>query len=245
MQKSKNYKPLLLSHSLRIIIISLSFSSFAVTDAAQAQEKILRTITVTGEGVERIPTTLTRVQLGVEIQGKTATEVQQEVARRTSKVVEFLRSRNVQQLQTTGIQLQPNYDYRNNERRLVGYVGTNTVSFRLNTEQVGNLLDEAVNRGATRIDGVSFTATETAISAAQKQALTEATQDAQQQAEAVLKTLNLTPKEILSIQINGASPPQPILLRAEQLAMPAANSSTPVIGGEQSIRGSVTLQVSY
>ena len=70
-----------------------------------AQEKVLRTVTVTGEGIERIPTTLTQVQLGVEIQGKTATEVQEQVAKRTTAVVEFLRSRRVEKLQTTGISL--------------------------------------------------------------------------------------------------------------------------------------------
>ena len=210
-----------------------------------AQEQVLRTLTVTGEGTERIPTTLTEVRLGVEIQGKTAAEVQQEVAQRTAAVVELLRSRNVQRLQTTGIRLQPSYDYNDRQRRLVGYVGTNTVSFRLETQQVGALLDRAVNTGATRIDGVSFTATEAAIAQAQKQALAEATLDAQQQAEAVFKTLNLSSQEIVSIQVNGAKVPTPRMIQSEQVARSAADTTTPVVGGEQTVRASVTLQIRY
>lgn len=213
---------------------------------AMAETQDLRSLTVTGQGVTRIPTTLTQVQLGVEIQGKNAAEVQQEVARRTAAIVDFLRSRNVERLQTTGINLQPNYDYSNRDRRLVGYIGNNTVSFRLKTEAVGLLLDQAVNQGATRIDGVSFTATDEAIAAAQKDALRQATQDAQQQADAVLKYLNFGAKDVISIQINNAVPPQPRLMKAEAIrAVDSAPSPTPVIGGEQEVRALVTLEISY
>ena len=228
---------------LMALAIAGFLSCLVWMNPAMAQEQVLRTLTVTGQGVERIPTTLTQVQLGVEIQGKTAAEVQQEVAKRTSAVVDFLRSRKVEQLQTAGIRLQPNYQYNNNERRLVGYIGTNTVNFRLQTEQVGALLDEAVKAGATRIDGVSFTATEEAISAAQKEALRQATKDAQQQGDAVLGALIFTAKEVVSIQVNGASVPSP-----QQVAgggSGGAGVSTPVVGGEQAVRASVTLQISY
>jgi uncharacterized protein len=213
---------------------------------AMSEEKLLPTLTVTGQGSEKIPTTLTQIELGVEITGKTATEVQQEVAQRTSTVVEFLKSRNVEQLQTTGVQLQPTYDYSDNQSKLSGYIGTNTVSFRLKTDQVGNLLDETVKAGATRINNVSFTATEAAISSAQKESLRKATLDAQALADTVLKTLNFAPKQIVNIQINQASVPQPTLVRAEQLSKASADAaSTPIIGGEQTVDASVTLQISY
>ena len=224
-----------------------SFFSYALISPAMAQEEVLRTLSVTGQGIERIPATLAQVRLGVEIQGKTAAEVQQEVAKRTSAVVEFLRSRNVERLQTQGISLQPNYNYNDNQRRLVGYIGRNTVSFRLSTEEVGKLLDEAVQAGATRIDNISFTATETEIASAQKEALRKATVEAQQQADAVLQALNLSTKEIIGIQINGANMPQPKMIQRERLALAADAdaATTPVIGGEQVVRGSVTLQIRY
>ena len=212
---------------------------------SEAKEKMLPTLTVTGQGSEKIPTTLTQIELGVEITGKTATEVQQEVAQRTSTVVDFLKSRNVEQLQTTGVQLQPTYDYSDNQSKLSGYIGTNTVSFRLKTDQVGNLLDETVKAGATRINNVSFTATDAAISSAQKESLRKATLDAQALADTVLKTLNFAPKEIVNIQINQASVPQPTLIQVEQMSKASADASTPIIGGEQTVDASVTLQISY
>ncbi|MEG5163728.1 SIMPL domain-containing protein [Microcoleus sp. AT3-A2] len=229
---------------LTALCLTLTLVSFVGLDPAAAQEQRIRTLTVTGRGVEAIPTTQTQVRLGVEVQGKTAAQVQQEAARRSSAVVELLRSRQVEKLETAGITLSPTYSYENNQQRLTGYTATNTVSFRINTASAGTLLDDAVNAGATRIDGVSFAAAESAIEQAQKQAIKKATQDAQAQADAVFSALNLKRGEILGIQVNGASAPPP-MYRQLAGARAAADATTPVVGGEQQVEASVTLQIGY
>ncbi|XWK87553.1 MAG: SIMPL domain-containing protein [Phormidium sp.] len=238
----------------RFIVLGAGVLSLLLCGVVVAQEQrqipgqLMRTVTVTGRGVESIPATIAQISLGVEAQGKTAQEVQQEVARRSSAVVELLRSRNVEKLQTTGIRLNPNYSFENNVQRLIGYTAVNTVSFRIDTQRVGNLLDEAVKAGATRIDGISFVAADSAIAKAQEQALQKATLDARRQADAVLATLNLKPQEVVNIQINGASPP--IAFRFRAAAPPVGDMalnevSTPVVGGEQQVEASVTLQIRY
>jgi len=89
-------------------------------------------------------------------------------------------------------------------------------------------------------------ATEEAIAAAQKIALKRATEDAQSQANAVFQALNLTPKDVISVQINGANVPVPPRFRTDYMVQAAAAPApTPVIGGDQSVRGSVTLQIAY
>ncbi|MBD1931326.1 MULTISPECIES: SIMPL domain-containing protein [Cyanophyceae] len=230
-----------------LISLVLSVLSLSIATRAVAQEKMLRTLTVSGRGVENIPTTLTQVRLGVEVQGKVAADVQQEAARRSAAVVELLKSRNVEKLETTGISLNPIYSYENNVQRLTGYSATNIVSFRIDTQKAGTLLDEAVKAGATRIDGISFVADDSAIASAQKQALREATQDAQAQADAVLSSLNLTRREIVNIQVNGAvvPPPRPIPIADMAMRSETLAKTTPVIGGEQEVEASVTLQISY
>ncbi|SRR5579883_79631 len=230
-----------------LIIVLLVIISFTQPVLAQEKQKtMLRTLTVSGRKVEMIPTTLSEVSLGVEIQGKTAQDVQQEAARKSSAVVTLLKNRNVEKLQTTGIVLNPVYSYNNNVQKIVGYSATNTVSFRIATDRAGSLLDEAVKAGATQINSVSFVASDDAIAQARKQALREATQDAQQQADTVLSSLGLKQKEVVGIQINGAStpPPQP-LMRATVASVAKQDASTPVIGGEQQVEASVTLQISY
>ncbi|MBE9250782.1 SIMPL domain-containing protein [Dolichospermum sp. LEGE 00240] len=227
-------------------ILSLSiFLSAIFMLPASAQEKLWRTLTVSGRGVETISTTLSQVSLGVEVQGKTAEDVQKEAARRSSAVVALLKKRNVEKLTTTGIRLNPVYSYSNNVQRITGYAASNTVSFRITTDKAGTLLDDAVKAGATQINGVSFIASDEAIASAQKQALKKATQDAQEQAETVLSTLKLEQKDIISIQINGATPPPPMLYRVEAAKANLADASTPIIAGEQEVQASVTLQISY
>lgn len=227
-------------------IVGILFNYAPINPAMAQPEQVLRTLSVTGQGVERIPATLAEISLGVEVQGKTAEEVQQEVARRTTAVVEFLRERNVERLQTQGINLQPRYNYNDDRRSLIGYVGTNTVSFRIPIEEAGSLLDRAVQAGATRIDSVSFTATEAEIASAEQEALRKATVEAQQKAHTVLEALNFSSREIIGIQINGARTPQPRIIQRERMAsLSAADATTPVIGGQQAITSSVTLQIRY
>ncbi len=234
------------------IVATLILAIFCATTLVQihpvqAQERMLKTLTVTGQGREIIPTTLTQVSLGVEVRAKTAAEAQQQVANKTESVVKFLQSQQVEKLQTTGIRLQPNYNYSNNQRRLDGYIGVNNVRFRLETGEAGKVMDQAVTAGATRIDGISFTATDSAIAVAQKQALKFATTDAQEQADAVLGSLNLRRKDIVSIQVNGASAPipQPRAFAEAASIRASGDSTTPVVGGEQTIQANVTLQINY
>lgn len=232
---------------LAIVLFIGSLFSLVSFYPATAQPESLRTLTVTGNGIEKIATTLAEVNLGVEIRGKTASEVQQEIAKRTAAVVDLLRSKDVQQLQTTGVRLDPNYEAVDEDNRqiLTGYTGTNTVSFQIPTEQVGALLDEAIKVGATRIDGISFTATPEAVSTAEKEALRKAAMDAQAKGEVVLDTLNFTSQEVVNIQVDAANISQPRPFAAEQFAVAESRVSTPIIGGEQTVRGSVTLQISY
>jgi uncharacterized protein len=231
----------------RVVPLAVGLLSLTMIHPALAVDpSTSKTITVTGQGTESIPTTLTQVQLGVEVEADNAEAAQREAARRSAAVVGLLRSRNVGKLQTTGISLNPRYDYSNNQQKLVGYTATNMVSFRILTDQAGNLLDDAVKAGATRIENVSFVADDAAIATARQQAIREATQDAQAQAQAALSALGLTRKEVVSIQVNGAAvpPPQPIPYRAARMAADAA-PSTPVVGGEEEVQASVTLQISY
>jgi uncharacterized protein len=230
---------------LMVVLISLLASLMITNSAIAATDPSTRTLTVTGVGIKKIATTITQIEIAVEIQDKSATKTQQEMARRTNSVLDFLRSRKVEQLQSKEIRLEPNYQYNNNKREMVGYIGTNAVSFRTTPEQLGAILDGAVNAGATSINGLSMTASEEVIISAQKKALELATIDAQQKAEVIFKTLNLKPKEVSNIQINSSA--QIYNGGAPRYAMSAekVSSNTTIIGAQQDIEATVTLQISY
>lgn len=233
---------------LGLFLFISSFLSLMSVSSVMAEPELNRTLTVTGSGMEKIATTIAEVGLGVEIKGKNAAEVQQEIAKRTSAVVEVLRSKDVKQLQTTGVRLYPNYEQVNQssgQMILTGYTGSNTVSFRVPIEQVGVLLDETVKVGASRVDGVNFTATSEAIFTAKKEALRKASINAQDQADVVLNSLNLTPKEIVKLEVGAARVEQPQSFARDTMYASEAKVSTPVIAGEQTVEASVTMQIAY
>jgi hypothetical protein len=159
--------------------------------------------------------------------------------------VNLLRDRGVDQLQTTGIRLDPQYRYDDGQSQLVGYIATNTVSFEVPNEAVGTLLDDAVNAGATRIQGISFSATDEAIAVAREVALRQAVANAQAQADAVLGALNLSTQAIVGIQIDGANRPMPRPVARQASLAAESDAVTPVVGGEQTVNASVTLQIRY
>jgi uncharacterized protein len=221
-------------------LLTLSLSSPGWTAEQQ------RVLSVTGRGTTAISATLAQVSLGVEVSGKSSTTVQKEAANRAARVLQLLRSRKVDKLQTSSVTLTPNYVNENNRQRLVGYTATNNVTFRTPTTEAGVTIDEAVKAGATRVDSVSSVPEDAAIERAQSQAIQLATKDAQRQAQAALSSLGLQQKAIVGIQINDASRPLPIAAdfgRARQSL--AKTAPTEIVGGEQEVQANVTLQISY
>ncbi|MEH2204141.1 MAG: SIMPL domain-containing protein [Nostoc sp.] len=202
---------------------------------------------VTGKGEVSVATTLTEVQLGIKVQAKTATAVQEQVAQRSTAVVDVLRKLGAKELQTISIQLNPVYSYENGTQTLTGFEGLNTLQFELPTNQSGAAIDKAIQAGANVIQNISFTASDEVLQQARLQVLSEAVKDAKAQAQAVFSTLQLTPGQIIDIDINSDDNPRPSPLVSNLTAdrVSAAASTTPIIGGSQTIEASVSLDIGY
>ena len=240
---------------LTTFVLSLAFcipSVAAIAPAAKAQEisakysevKNERVITVTGRGERSVKTTKARIQLGVNVEGKTAIAVQEEVARQANSIVSRLQQLNVEKLQTTSVQLSPKYVYENNRQRQDGFTGQTSVSFLVALDQAGAVLDAAVNSGANQIEQISFIASDVELNAAKQLALQDAIKDAQTQSNTVLSALGFTPKTIKTINISDSAIAYPVAQPRASFAKDAA-SSIPILGGEQKVEASVTLQITY
>ncbi|MEO1519631.1 MAG: SIMPL domain-containing protein [Cyanobacteria bacterium J06633_2] len=228
------------------IAITLTSPIVNIADG-YAQERQLRTLSVSGEGVEMIETTLADITLGVVVEARTASEAQQAAAQQTDSVVNQLQSQNVDSLETTGINLRPIYNYDLATERITGYTATNTVKFRVEIDRAGMLMDDAIQAGATQITGIQFVAEEEAIATARMEALRLATRDARTQADAVLSELGLSAQDVVAVEVNNASAPPVFRPPVPEAAVTrtAQDVSTPVVGGEQRVRASVTLHISY
>jgi len=176
------------------------------------------------------------------MQGRTASRVQQLVAQRSTAVVELLQSRDVEQLETTGVSLQPAHE--SDRSQASGFIGTNLVSFRTALENVGTLLDEAVDAGATRIDQINWIAADEVLKEARQTALQRAAQDALMQARAVLDALQFTQGEIISIEVHEAGGGLEFAVHP-RMKMAPGQDLTPILQRQQQVQASVTLQISY
>ena len=219
--------------------------------AIKTVDELLKILAVSGRGIEKIPATSAQIRLVVDARGKIATEVQQETARKSSAVVNLLRSLNAKQLKTLGIQLKTRYDHTNNVSKFIEYRSENTITFSVPIEDAGIVLDEAVKAGVSRVDAISFNATDEAVEAAKQEALKKATVDARNKAETVLTTLDLTIKEIIAIEIDRVRLPEnkPATRRRRRSSSTPPGDKPiwemPIIGGEIAIDAAVTLQISY
>ncbi len=245
---NKNRNIFDLKPALSILLTASLVLLVGIAPGNAQERKPNRTITASGRGLVTIPTTIAQIRLAIEVSGKTPNSTQQEAAKRATQVVNFLKTQQIEKLQTTGITLNPTYTYPPNATpKLTGYTATNSISFRVTNERAGAILDAAVKNGATRIEGVNLVASEQAISTAQLQALKQATQDAERQADAVLEALSLKRKEVIGVRIDSASNPVPIAMSqatfSDRASKPAP--STPVVGGEQQVEAAVTLDIGY
>ncbi|MEM6398810.1 MAG: SIMPL domain-containing protein [Cyanobacteria bacterium P01_D01_bin.116] len=199
---------------------------------------------VTGKGEVTVPTSISTVELGIQVEGSTAAEVQQQVAQQTTSVVDVLENLEVQELQTTSVQLFPIYSFENDTRELTGFEARNTLSFELPNESAGAAIDAAIEAGANLVQNISFSASDEDLQQARLQALKQAIEQAQTEAATVLDALDLVSEEIIGIEILsvGQSNPIPQPLQFEATAQ---RDTTPIIGSNQTVQASVALDILY
>lgn len=221
-----------------------NFSGDFLIGVTPTQTDTSNILEVTGTGVVSVDTDTAQIQLGIEVEGATAAEVQQEVAQSSSAVVEQLNQLEVEELQTVSINLQPIREFDDlGNSTVVGFTGRNLLQFEVSTEQAGETIDAAIQAGANVIENIDFIASESELNQARLDAIKLAAQDAQNLAIPLFDTLDLTPLEIVDIDIIGLNSPSPI--SSPQFEFADFDASTPIIGGSQEVIAEVALDINY
>lgn len=229
-----------------VTIATVSWGGWLSRPVVAQDQRESRIITVSGQGTVDVTTAIASIRLGVLINGTSAQEVQEKVANQSNQLVARLRELQVENLKTTGISLNPQYDYQSGQAKQVGVRGQNSVAFKVPIEQAGQVLDQAIAAGASVVESVQFEATPEAIQQGREAALQLAVQDAQTQAQVVLSALNFSVQSIERIQVNtNNSFPPPVPLAQVASVRAAERAPTPVIGGDQAVTASVTLEIAY
>jgi len=203
--------------------ILLTLLLLLVPSALAAQEVVApNTITVSGTAsVERQPDQAV-ITLAVESFAKVAQTATADNSAKMERVIRELRRLGLRenQIRTLGFSVTPEYDYsqgtprRPGEDRVIGYRARNTILVTTNDiDQVGKIIDAAINAGVNRVEGLSFQLRDP--EAARHEALRLAIGKARAEAETIAAALGRRLGPALAVTTTGTfAPPKMMAARA-------------------------------
>lgn len=204
-----------------------------------------RTVSVSGSGTVSAPPDEVVLRLGVETMADTARQAVSENSQQMAAVIDALREAGIpdENIQTQRVRLNAQYDTmreteRPPRRELVGYAASNIVEARTaDLDGVGRLLDEAVEAGANRIEGLRFQLSDPGELL--ERAREAAWHDAEQKADQLASLAGLELREVLTIDETTRAPrPVPGVAPALEAEM-----AVPVEPGAEDV--TVDLQVTW
>lgn len=207
------------------------------------------TITIEGRGEVRAAPDMALINSGVTTQGETARAALDANTAAMAELIATLKDAGIEarDIQTSGFSVNPNYVYSESRDELgytlppkiSGYQVSNSVTVAVrNLDDLGGVLDKAVNVGANTINGVSFSVADP--TELYNEARKKAFADARDKAELYATAANATIGELESISEsqNVNSPiPMPMFARAEAQA-----ADVPVEAGEMTFEIGVNVQ---
>lgn len=211
-----------------------------LSGTAAAADSRPRLLTLTASGEVRAAPDQAQLSAGVVSEAKTAAAALTDNSRKMTAVFAAIKKLGVpdRSVQTSGFNVSPQYPPYNSkqERHIIGYRVTNTVTVTLNDlKTVGRALDALVAAGANDINSVRFSIAnpQPLLAKARVQAVRQAKQEAQTYAQAA--GVHLGP--IQSIREGGSTGPRPVSAMARLAAAPPP----PIAAGEQTVSATVTI----
>jgi uncharacterized protein YggE len=200
-------------------------------DAAQASDSI----TVSGVGtVDSVPNEA-QMSVGAETRRPTAQAAVAANADAMRRIINALRQAGGRELATQWVSV---YPYTDENGQVDGYSASNSVSAVSDVGDAPALIDAAAEAGANQISGPGLSSSNAEV--LYRQALGKAVDEARLRAEALAKAAGRSLGSITAIVEAGAVQPTPLYREAAQ----AADSSTPIVPGEQETSATVSVTFS-
>jgi len=213
--------------------------------ATQARGPLL-TLSVT-ESINSAPDMAT-INTGVQTRALSAKDAMTQNAAQMEKLIGALLKAGIERkdIQTSGINLNPRYDYSNRTEnegpRFIGYEASNQLTVQVRKlDSAGELVDSLVSAGATNINGPSF-----GIAEPDKlldQARTKALKTAQTRADLYAQATGHRTARLVSISEGGSFTPPPMPMMAMREVAATSAPQTKIEPGE--IATSISLNVQY
>jgi uncharacterized protein YggE len=201
----------------------------------------MRTLTVTGSGKAFLTPDIANISIGVHSENEDAAAAVASNNEQTQQVMAALDGFQIdpKDIQTTNFSIFPRQDYDTEGKpTTITFVVDNTVYVTLrDIEQVGEVLDSAVQAGANSISGIQFDVEDK--NAALSEARQAAVADAQLQAEELADAAGV---ELGAIQsITTYSSPIPVPMPRFAVQMESAAAEVPISPGELTLTVEVNI----
>lgn len=229
-----------------MILMILITAVFAVQ--AQMAKDDRRTISVTGEAFAFFAPDRASISIGVETDGRTVLDAKSANDRQLQALIKAIKGAGVadKDIRTSGLNIQPVYDYKSDDRRLIKYTMRNQVVITVqDLSKLERILNDGLASGANVLNGVQFYIED--VNTVSDSLRLEAAEDARTKADAVARTLGATVLRPLSIQVSsGGGYPQPMYkgMQDEMQRMSVASSSTTEVSAGE-IRIDATVHVIF
>ncbi len=211
-----------------------------LSSTTTAQDKLPRTISVTGEGIATAPPDMATINTGVVTQASTAREALTSNNTVMERILASLKQFKIadKDIQTSTFNVAPQYSRnRGQDPKIAGYQVRNQVRVRVrNLPQLGEVMDALVAAGSNQFSGVSFGMDDP--TGVRNQARNRAVADARSRAELYAQAAGVNVGNVISISEQPVAQPRPQYL-ARGAMMAEAAGSVPVATGEQEIRATV------
>jgi uncharacterized protein YggE len=245
------------------------------------------TLTSVGHGIVTIDTDMAQISVTIESKHQFSNpiiqndETQQQMADASAKVlaslskkvesvVQYLKQADlhVTKLKTASVSLYPQNTWRKDREMTEGFIGQQSLNFRVPTQESSAVISGVIQHGATRIDSISFVASDEKLENARHEAIQQATRDAlkqlhsaitilQQYGTANQQALYTAERQVIKeVRVNSVTQPtaanrqnvQPmVMMKAQAMAgdSMAASPTMPIEGGEQQVQSTVTVTITY
>lgn len=184
---------------------------------------------------------------GVQVTAATAVEAMRQNAAAMDKLIKAVKARGVkdEHIQTSGINLSPQYDYSNRADgqppRFVGYQVSNNVRVESSkVDDIGPMLDALVAAGGTNIDGPNFSVKDSEAKLASVRG--KAIESANAKAQDYARLAGYRSVELISISEGGYGGAQPVMIE-RAMAADASAKATPIEPGR--VSNVLNLNISY
>lgn len=221
-----------------VVFVSLVAATCGdTTTTVQNAEDQQRGISVSGQGIVQGSPDVATISLGVSSLANTVAEARTQAATSLNAMIDSMKANGIEEkdIQTTQLNIQPEYDYTDGRQLLTGFRVTNTVNAKLrDIDRTGEVVDEAVEAGGdnTTINGIGFSIDDP--DELKNQARQEAVADARARAETLAQASGVTLGD--PVTINETSLAQPMYYSGAEIATDRAAGApvpeTPIEAGE-------------